>query len=917
MAATPESLQDFVQYCQQYIKGDEKSEAQTFLTRFFQAFGHAGVQEVGAEFEQRVKKGSKKDKTGFADLVWQQGVGIKGVVIEMKSRGIDLALHYSQLEKYWMRLTPKPRYSILCNFDEFWIFDFINQVDEPVDRVKLTDLPNRAGTFSFMEIGGRDPIFRNNQVEVTERTAKRMGEFYRLVRDRGKKEKFQHFTEEQLQRFTLQCVLAMFAEDRNLLPRDLFVGLVQDCLAGRDNAYDAFSGLFRAMNSTGIVPQGRYKDVEYFNGGLFAEIHPIPLEISELKMLDVCARDDWANIRPSIFGSIFEGAIDSDERHARGIHYTSEKDIRQIVRPTISDYWEGKIEQANTVKKLETLQVELQSYRVLDPACGSGNFLYIAYQELKRIEQVLFTKLAELKSQDSRRKEQSEDQMQLSFVTPLQFFGMDTNPFAVQLARVTMMIARKIAIDKFRLNEPALPLDSLDENIVCKDALFNDWEKADAIIGNPPFLGGKNARLTLGDKYMERVFAKFSDVKDSVDFCSYWFRKAHDQIDNNGRVGLVGTNSISQGKSRTASLEYIVQNDGYIHEAISTQPWSGEANVHVSLVNWAKEKPVHYLLDNREVKSINSSLTELFDVTQAFRIKQNKDISFQGIIPVGKDFYIQPEIAEDWLGKDESNQEILKWSISAGDLTDKINGEPSRWIIDFNNLSLEKASDYKIPFNHLKEFVKPVRDKNRRQTTRENWWQFGEKRPAMREATLILSQYLAVPRHSKWFVFVPCHLDWLPADSTTVVASDDFYVLGILTSDIHRQWVKAQSSTLEDRTRYTHNTCFETFPFPQTASKKLTEQIRQAMIDLHEYRSEQMESKQWGITKLYNAFFHEPASQLFKHHKKLDELVLKAYSFKEADDILEKLLHLNLELAEREKNGEKIIGPWAMDNPPK
>ena len=121
-----------------------------------------------------------------------------------------------------------------------------------MDRVTLGELPKRLGTFSFMAIGGQAPIFRNNQVEVTERTARRMGEFYRLVRDRGKREKFQHFTEEQLQRFTLQCVLAMFAEDRNLLPRDLFVGLVQDCLTGKDNPYDAFSGLFRAMNQPGI-----------------------------------------------------------------------------------------------------------------------------------------------------------------------------------------------------------------------------------------------------------------------------------------------------------------------------------------------------------------------------------------------------------------------------------------------------------------------------------------------------------------------------------------------------------------------------------------------------------------------------------------------------------------------------------------
>ncbi|ANV88055.1 DNA methyltransferase [Picosynechococcus sp. PCC 7117] len=914
MAVTRDSLQAFVDYCNAYIQGDEKSEAQTFLTRFFQAFGHAGIKEVGAEFEERVKKASKKDKTGFADLVWSPAPGVKGVVVEMKKRGTDLALHYSQLEKYWLRLTPKPRYSILCNFDEFWVYDFNNQVDEPVDRVKLEDLPNRVGTFSFMEIGGREPIFRNNQVEVTERTAKRMGEFYRLVRSRGEREKFVYFTEAQLQRFTLQCVLAMFAEDRNLLPRDLFVGLVQDCLAGRDNAYDAFSGLFRAMNLPGIVPQGRYKGVDYFNGGLFGEIQPIPLEKSELEILDVCARDNWANIRPSIFGNIFESAIDADERHARGIHYTSEKDIRQIVRPTIADYWEGKIDQATTYEDLEKLKQELREYRVLDPACGSGNFLYVAYQELKRLERVLLNKIYE-----RRKRFQGEvlQQEEIGIVTPLQFFGMDTNPFAVQLARVTMMIARKIAIDKFGLNEPALPLDSLDQNIVCQDALFNDWPKADAIIGNPPFLGGSRIRLELGDKYAEKVFQQFSDMRAQVDFASYWFRKAHDYLDKTGRAGLVATNSISQGKSRSVSLDYISNNGGVIHNAISTQPWSGEAAVYVSIVNWCKQEADIYWLDNKQVASINSALKSSIDCSLSIHLNANSKFSFIGCQPNGKDFFIEESLASEWIKTKAFNSEVVKKTYSAQDLVNSLFLEPQKYIIDFADRNLEDIIKYKIPLEHIKKYVKPVREKNRESVLREKWWRFKRTNSSMRKALKNLKYYFCVPCHSKWFIFLIAKQEWLPNNSVAVVASDDFYVLGILTSDVHRQWVKAQSSSLGETLRYTPNTCFETFPFPQMAIAKLTQQIHQAMIDLHDYRTAQMEAKQWGITKLYNAFFDEPASQLHKLHKKLDALVLKAYGFKKDDDILEKLLHLNLALAEKEKNGENIVGPWAIDNPPK
>jgi len=242
------------------------------------------------------------------------------------------------------------------------------------------------------------------------------------------------------------------------------------------------------------------------------------------------------------------------------------------VRPTISRYWEERIDQANTIGQLEALQLELQAYRVLDPACGSGNFLYIAYQELKQIEQDLLDKIAE-------RRRSPREQMQMGFVTPLQFYGIDNNPFAVELARVTLMIARKVAVDRLGLTEATLPLDTLDNNIRCQDALFTEWPKANAIIGNPPFLGGSWIRTSLGDDYAEKVFDRFSDIRAQIDFCSYWFRLAHQNLDSTGRAGLVGTNSVSQGKSKSVTLDFILQEGGFIHEAISSQPWSGEANV--------------------------------------------------------------------------------------------------------------------------------------------------------------------------------------------------------------------------------------------------------------------------------------------------------------------------------------------------
>jgi hypothetical protein len=238
-------------------------------------------------------------------------------------------------------------------------------------------------------------------------------------------------------------------------------------------------------------------------------------------------------------------------------------------------------------------------------------------------------------------------------------------------------------------------------------------------------------------------------------------------------------------------------------------------------------------------------------------------------------------------------------------------GQPDRWIIDFNDLTLEAAETFREPFQQVKDLVRPQRMENRRETTRENWWRYGEKRPAMRAAIEPLNSYFAVPRVSKWAVFIPFRKDWLPGEKNVVLANPDFYILALLTSSVHRTWMHAQKGTLKGDIAYTHDTIFETFPFPQIVAPELVQQIRQAMTTLNDYRNEVMVERNWGITDLYNAYFHEPASQLAKHHQALDALVLKAYGWKASEDILSNLLDLNLELAEREAAGEKVVGPWA------
>ncbi|MFP4006921.1 MAG: class I SAM-dependent DNA methyltransferase [Spirulinaceae cyanobacterium] len=901
MKATRESIHQFLNFCDQYIKGYERQEAQTFLNKLFEAFGYKSAIEAGATFELPIPKSSYAGHTGYADLWWPESQA-GGILFEIKSRTEKkLNKHYAQAWRYAQLLSEETnqsvKYCLLCNFDEFQIYDFSLQYDTPVDTIQLTELSQRLDAFRFMEFTKETPVFRNNQVAITATEARRMGDLFKLLKQRSERDNFDELTAQQ---FILQCVVAMFAEKKKLLPEGLFLECITACLEGKESSYDILAdGLFRHMNRAGKTPLGRFENVDYFNGGLFSKVHAIDLVWEELKILETSAQQDWEKIRPAVFGNIFEATVDEKERHARGIHFTSESDIMKIIYPTITTYWLEKIDAANTKKELQNLRLEIQNYKVLDPACGSGNFLYLAYQELKQIESILLDKLKEYNG---------SNQQEMGFVTPLQFYGMDSNPFAVELAKVTLLIARKVAIDKLNLNEAALPLDRLEKNILCQDALFDPWFEANAIIGNPPFLGGKNIRTELGNKYAKKVYKQFSDVKDSVDFCCYWFRLAHDKLPENGRAGLVATNSIAQGRSRAASLDYITQNGGYIYDVISSQPWSGEAAVHVSIVNWSKTEPETCYLNNREVERINSSLTDKIDVSAAVRLKANQNICFQGVVPVGEGFIVTEEQVTAWIDADAKNQEVLKLFSMGANLARNPQGKPDRWIIDFNDMDLETAQQYYLPFEHIKATVKPQRNKVRRKTTRLNWWKYGEKRPAMRQALANLLQYFVVPRVSKWFIFIPASIDWLPGDLNIVAAIDDFYILGILTSEVHRKWVEAQKSTLEDRTRYTHSTCFETFPFPQKATADLVQQIRQVTERLHQYRDRVMVKNNWGITQLYNQEFMNPKSQLSLLHQELNQLVLQAYGWASRDNILENLLQLNLELYQKEQKGEAVIG---------
>ena len=930
MPATPETIHHFVNYCQQYITGRERGEGQIFIDQFFQAFGYKeGLREAGAICEEVVPDGSRKGNTGFADLFWRREP-LDSVLIEMKSKKEKkLNQHYGQAWEYSRNLTPRPRYVILCNFDEFWIYDFEKIIDTPVDIIRLVELPERLDAFTFMEFSTQRPNFRNQQIiEVTKRAAQRMGELFQRLQARSQRNKRNNFTDLDAQRFVLQCVIAMFAQYRGMLPPNLFTNCIQRCLEG-ESTYDIlYNGLFREMNTQGITPYGRYKDVDYFNGGLFSTIPPLELDREELEFLAASASEDWSKIRPAIFGSIFESTVAEETRHIGGIHYTSENDIMKIVRPTISKHWEDKIEQANTIEELNSLRLEIQNYRVLDPACGSGNFLYMAYQELKQSEQLLLDKIAE---------KSGTSQLSIGFVTPEQFYGIDNNPFAIELARVTLIIARKVAIDKLGLHENPLPLDTLDKNIVCKDALFEDWVKADAIIGNPPFQSKNKMQQEFGNNYVRKLREKYPDIPGRADYCVYWFRKTHDQLKIGGRAGLVGTNTIRQNYSREGGLDYIVANNGTITEAVSSQVWSGDAAVHVSIVNWVKgeyqgKKKLYTQLGDSldspwqvlELDRINSALSAGFDVTQAKKIiaNANSEACYQGQTHGHEGFLLSPEEAAVFL-QDRKSKPVIYPYLTGDDILSHPQSLPSRYAIDLNKCADPSlAMKYSQAFAHVKKYVMPTIQANAedekkktgketgpRQTHFRRWWKYWRYRPEMIEKIESLPRYIVCSRVTKRSIFEFVSFDIRPNDALQVFSLADDYSFGILQSGIHWLWFTEKCSSLKGDSRYTSESVFNTFPWPQNPTISQVRSIADAAIKLREVRRKTMIKNNWSLRELYQTLDQPGDTPLHKAHANLDLAVRLGYGMNPDEDSLGFLFELNLEVANREASGEFVVPP--------
>lgn len=951
-------LQAFVAWSAANITGDEKGEAQIFLDRLLQAFAQPGVLETGkAEF--RIKKGKEAGGgTSFADFVWKPLV-----LVEMKKRGVDLRRTYQQAFDYWTRLVPgRPHYVVLCNFDEFWVYDFDVQLDEPLDIVRIEELPSRWAPLAFLYPTNETPKFKNNQEEVTRRSADRLAELFNKLTTRG-------VDRERAQRFTLQSLVALFAEDIKLLEPLTFARLLDECDTPA-RAYDLIGQLFVEMNTPGRTAGGRFKGVDYFNGGLFAEPVRLELHADEVKQLSTAAEDNWSNVRPEIFGTLFEHSIDADERHAYGAHFTAGTDIMKIVRPTIIDPWERLIDRAKTQAELRTLHERLQHTRVLDPACGSGNFLYLAYRAMKRLEQQIFDRMDELSSRRGARSRR------LSFVTAQQFYGMDINPFAVELAKVTMMIARKLAIDELQMQEPALPLDNLDGNFTACDALITfpaeeepvrtPWPEADVIIGNPPFLGAKRLKPERGPDYVNAVRKLYPEVPGMADYCVYWFRRAHDHLPvctpenpTAGRAGLVGTQNIRNNKSRVGGMDHIVAS-GTVVEAVDNQPWSGEANVHVSIANWVKHPPQvtdaeldrrflvpakrqlwqkvdppagakrkrkkgdgpatkEYELDVRDAAQINSALSDQTDVSGAARLAVNSSdtvVCCQGVTPGHSGFIRTPAEAIYLLQADSSSSDVcLPYLVGRELLTG--NGQPSRFVIDFGDRSIIDSQQYAAAFSLLQSDVLPdIRERasekpgdKSRSDQLERWWKHWRNRGELIELVRQFDRYLVCSRVTKRPIFAFVGSCIRPGDALQCFTFDDDYSFGVLQSNSHWQWFTVKCSKLAERFRYTPESVFDTFPWPQSPTVAQIDSVAEAGREVRRVRDDALTKIKGGLRAVYRTLELPGKNPLKDAHTALDATVLKAYGFSARKDLLKQLLELNQDVAARIDRGEAVTAP--------
>ena len=892
------------------------------------------------------ERGARKDTggKGWAD-VWKR----HHFAWEYKGKHKDLDAAFNQLRQYALALE-NPPLLIVSDMARFRIrTNWTNTVSE-THEFTLDDLADAATRHLLKWAMSEPERLRPGETRqaVTERAATTFAALAQALRERGHESHV-------VAHFVNRLVFCMFAEDVGLLPNNMFTRMLERSRLKPEQFGEYASRLFGAMSTGGDVG---FEEVAWFNGGLFDDATALPPEKADIDTILRAAALDWSEIDPSILGTLFERGLDPDKRSQLGAHYTDRDKIMLIVEPVIMRPWlteweTAKAEIAAVLEKAETAkspstrtrrQAEaerllseflkrLRAFTVLDPACGSGNFLYLALHALKDLEHRVQLEAETLGLE-----------REFPAIGPANVKGIEINAYAAELARVSVWIGeiqwmRRNGFEEAR--DPILkPLDTIE----CRDAILTPegeepgWPEADVVIGNPPFLGGKLLRGTLGADHTDMLRKVYKRaIPAFADLVCYWFHKAGKLVSEGKitRAGLVATNSIRGGKNRSV-LDRIVEH-GTVFDAWSDEPWVVDgASVRVSLVCFGHEESgLPVCLNGEKSSQIAADLTSgRADLTKAGKLLTNRSVAFVGDQKSGP-FDVSGDTAREWLRlpanpNGRSNADVLKPWVNGMDVTRRPTG---KWIVDFGDtMSEAEAALYEMPFAYAQDYVWPMRQKSKVRGIQEVWWQHWCPRPEMWRALEGLSRCIVTPTVAKHRLFAWLDTRVCPDHQLIVIARDDDTTLGILHSRFHEAWSLRLGTSLEDRPRYTPTTTFETFPFPEglTPDTPATDYvdnphavaIAEAARRLVELRDRWLNPPEWvewvdepvpgypkrpvprnedtakelkkrTLTNLYNA----RPQWLADAHASLDAAVAAAYGWSadiSDDEALHELLELNL-----------------------
>ena len=860
----------------------ERSACHQHFLDLCELVGHPKPVEVdptGIEF--CFEKGADKlsGGEGWAD-VWKKGY----FAFEYKGRFKDLAKAYQQLAQYRESLE-NPPLLVVCDMDRIEVHTNFTGTAKKVIALSLGNLIEPSSLEVLRNVFWHPERLRPGTTSeaITTTAASKMALIAvslgkRMDAEASAKGSTEPFDHHLVARFLDRLVFCMFAEDIELLPDQLFTKVVTKSRGNPSRFLEMTGLLFEIMAKGGTFG---FDVVPHFNGNLFDGAPVLSLNEEEIEMVYQASIMDWSAIDPSIFGTLFERGLDPDKRAMLGAHYTSRADIETLVEPVVMtplrSEWKairskiegllakrerpdggelrgGRLRQDKSSKEADAIAVgfleRLGRLRILDPACGSGNFLYVALQKIKDLEKEVNTYL------DSAGRTGF-----LPVVGPWQFLGIEMNAYAAELAQMTLWIGY---LQWTRANGYGIPdspvLRKLD-NITCDDAILRfdeagtvyepQWPNADFIIGNPPFLGDKLMRGQLGNAYVEILRGLFDKrIPGQSDLCCYWFEKTRHQIEVGTcqRAGLLATQGIRGGANREVLKR--INHTGGIFFAVSDREWVLDgAMVHVSIVGFDGGSDRSRTLDGKSVSSINVSLTSTTDLTQSKALAANRGIGFIGTSMHGP-FDLEETQAMAMLESagnpnEKPNSDGVRPILNAQEITNRAS---RRWVVAFDPaITWEAAAEYQMVAQFILAQVKPIRDNNHRKSYRERWWIHGEARPAMQSALRPLSRFLTTPRVSKHRVFVWVAPEILPSDATVAFARSDDYFFGIMHSRFHELWALAQGTQLREKEsgfRYTPTTCFENFPFP-TPNPIKTIAVAEAAVELNRQRELWLNPPEW------------------------------------------------------------------------